>query len=174
MTSKEALIEKIHNCTPWEPGLESSLAVFGFQEPSKSWKDFISLANFTDFKKLYPNFFSNLLDLSARSHNADLGLHNLERFVENFKEKEHLFTQLSESKHLLESLVYLFSGSQILTDSLLSEPSHLNWLSEPEILNESKSKDILMRDFYEMAGEKFHKNETSKFLRKFKKREILK
>ncbi len=96
MKTKEALIEKIHNCAPWEPGLESSLAVFGFQEPSKSWKDFISLAKGTDCKKLYPNFFSNLLDLSARSHNADLALHNLERFVKNFQEKEHLFTQLSK------------------------------------------------------------------------------
>ena len=81
MNSKETLVEKIHNCEPWEPRLESSLAVFRFQEPSKSWKDFISLAKCTDFKKLYPNFFSNLLDLSARSHNADLALHNLERFV---------------------------------------------------------------------------------------------
>ena len=173
MNSKEALVEKIHNCVPWEPGLASSLVIFGFQEPSKSWKDFISLAKCTDFNKLYPNFFSSLLDLSARSHNADLVLHNLERFVEKFKEKEHLFTQLSESKSLLKSLVYLFSGSQILTDSLLSEPSHVNWLGQPEVLTESKSKDILMRDFYEMAGEDFHKSETSKLLRKFKKREYI-
>ena len=79
--SKENLVEKIHNCAPWESDVEKSLAVFGFQEPSKSWKDFISLASCTDFKNLYPNFFSSLLDLSARSHNADLALHNLERFV---------------------------------------------------------------------------------------------
>ena len=84
MNSKEALVEKIHNCVPWEPGLASSLVIFGFQEPSKSWKDFISLAKCTDFNKLYPNFFSSLLDLSARSHNADLVLHNLQRFVEKF------------------------------------------------------------------------------------------
>ena len=171
--SKENLVEKIHNCTPWESDLEKSLAVFGFQEPTKSWKDFISLANSTDFKKLYPNFFSSLLDLSARSHNADLALHNLERFVKNFKEKEHLFTQFSESNNLLESLVYLFSGSQILTDSLLSEPSHVNWLNQPKLLKEAKSKDILMRDFYEMAGEGFNKNKTSKLLRNFKKREYI-
>tara|TARA_Y100000588_G_scaffold189003_1_gene202950 strand:+ start:1190 stop:4381 length:3192 start_codon:yes stop_codon:yes gene_type:complete len=173
MNSKEALVEKIHNCVPWDPGLASSLGIFGFQQPSKSWKDFISLAKCTDFNKLYPNFFSSLLDLSARSHNADLVLHNLERFVEKFKEKEHLFTQLSESRSLLKSLVYLFSGSQILTDSLLSEPSHVNWLGQSEVLTESKSKDILMRDFYEMAGEDFHKSETSKLLRQFKKREYI-
>jgi len=173
MNVKETLVKKIHNHEPWEPSLKTSLAKFGFQEPSKSWKDLISLANYANFKKLYPNFFSCLLDLSARSYNADLALHNLDRFVENFTDKEHLFIQLSESKNLLELLVFLFSGSQTLTDSLLSEPSYINWLSKPETLAQSKSKDILMRDFHEMAGKGLINNEISNLLRKFKKREYL-
>ena len=173
MTSKESIIEKILDCSPWDDQLASSLTSYGFQEPSKTWKDLISLAKSVNFKKLYPLFFSTLLDLSARSHNADLALHNLERFSEKFNDKDHLYTQLSESDTLLEALVFLFSGSQILTDSLLSEPSYVNWLSRPDTLTESKSKDMLMRDFHEMSGESFHKNDISSLLRKFKKREYI-
>jgi len=173
MNVKETLVKKIHNYEPWEPSLKTSLTKFGFQAPAKSWKDLISLANCANFEKLYPNFFSNLLDLSARSYNADLALHNLDRFVEKFTDKEYLFIQLSESKNLLELLVFLFSGSQTLTDSLLSEPSYINWLSKPETIAQSKSKDILMRDFYEMAGKGLNNNDMSNLLRKFKRREYL-
>jgi len=123
LNSKEKLIEKIHNCEAWDDQLESSLMEFEFQVPSKCWKDLISLSKAVNFKKLYPQFFSSLLEISARSHNADLALHNLERFSEKFSDKDHLFAQFSESNSLLEALVFLFSGSQILTDSLLSEPS---------------------------------------------------
>jgi [glutamine synthetase] adenylyltransferase / [glutamine synthetase]-adenylyl-L-tyrosine phosphorylase len=171
LNSKETLIEKIHNGESWDSQLESELMDFGFQAPSKCWKDLISLAKDINFKKLYPQFFSRLLEISARSHNADLALHNLERFSEKFSDKDHLFTQFSESKTLLEALVFLFSGSQILTDSLLSEPSYVNWLSQPDTLTKSKSKDVFIRDFYEWEG--FDEKDFSTLLRKFKKREYI-
>jgi [glutamine synthetase] adenylyltransferase / [glutamine synthetase]-adenylyl-L-tyrosine phosphorylase len=169
LNSKETLIEKIHDAEAWDDQLESSLMEFGFQVPSKCWKDLISLAKSVNFKKLYPQFFSRLLEISARSHNADLALHNLERFSEKFYDKDHFFTQLSESNSLLEALVFLFSGSQILTDSLISEPSYVNWLSRNDIL--TKSKDILIREFYEW--EDFDEKNFSSILRKFKKREYI-
>ena len=173
MISKENIIEKILNCSHWDDQLAPVLIDCGFQEPSKAWKDLIDLAKATNFKKLYPLFFSRLLDLSARSYNADIALHNLERFSEKFSDKDHLFAQLSESEGLLEALIFLFSGSQILTDSILSEPSYVNWLNRPGILTESKSKDILMRDFYEIEEESFPNKDILYILRKFKKREYL-
>jgi [glutamine synthetase] adenylyltransferase / [glutamine synthetase]-adenylyl-L-tyrosine phosphorylase len=169
LNSKEILIEKIHNAEAWDDQLESSLMEFGFEAPSKCWKDLISLAKAVNFKKLYPQFFSRLLEISARSHNADLALHNLERFSEKFSDKDHLFTQCLESNSLLEALVFLFSGSQILTDSLFSDPSYVNWLSRHGTL--TKSKDVLLRDFY--AWEGFVENNFSSILRKFKKREYI-
>jgi len=173
MISKENIIEKILDCSPWDDQLASGLMNYGFQEPSKTWKDLTNIAKSANFKKLYPHFFSRLLDLSARSYNADLALHSLERFSEKFFDKDHLFTILSESESLLEALIFLFSGSQILTDSVLSEPSYVNWLNRPGTLTESKSKDILMRDFYELVGEYSPNKNISYILRKFKKREYL-
>jgi glutamate-ammonia-ligase adenylyltransferase len=169
LNSKETLIEKIHNCEAWDDQLESSLKEFGFQVPSKCWKDLISLSKAVNFKKLYPQFFSRLLEISARSHNADLALHNLERFSEKFYDKDHFFTQFSESNSLLEAIVFLFSGSQILTDTVLSEPSYVNWLSRQDTL--TKSKDVLIREFHEWEG--FDEKDFSSILRKFKKREYI-
>ena len=110
MISKENIIEKILDCSPWDDQLAPDLMNYGFQEPSKTWKELTNLAKSANFEKLYPHFFSRLLDLSARSYNADLALHSLERFSENFSDKDHLFTILSESESLLEALIFLFSG----------------------------------------------------------------
>ncbi|HCG71710.1 MAG TPA: hypothetical protein DE038_00225, partial [Nitrospina sp.] len=125
MTSKENIIGQILECSPWDDRLAPGLMSYGFQEPSKIWKDLISLSRCANFKKLYPHFFSKLLEVSLRSHNADLALHNLQSFSEKFFDKDHLFTKLSDSEDLLEALIFLFSGSQVLTDSLLSEPSYV-------------------------------------------------
>jgi [glutamine synthetase] adenylyltransferase / [glutamine synthetase]-adenylyl-L-tyrosine phosphorylase len=167
------LINKIHRRQPWNKTLFKPLQSFFLRDPKNAWKDLVALAGHAQFEKLYSNFFNTLLELISSSHNADMALHNFERFSENISDKDYLYTQLTESPCLFKALVFLFSGSQMLTDVLLSEPSYVNWLSRPETLKNTKSKDMLMRDFYEMAGEEFQSKNIFSALRKFKKREYV-
>ena len=169
MPFNKALIYRIHQRQPWDETLP--LQAFGFREPETAWKNLVALAGHAQFEKLYPDFFRILLELIASSHNADMALHNFERFSEKFLDKDHLYTQLTESPSLFVALIFLFSGSQVLTDALLKEPSYVDWLSRPETLANSKSKDMLMRDFYEMA--EFQSKNIFSVLRKFKKREYI-
>ncbi len=167
MTFNKELITRIHRCQPWD----ETLPISGFRQPETAWKDFIALASHAQFEKLYPDFFRILLELLSSSHNADMALHNFERFSEKIADKDHLYTQLTESPSLFVALIFLFSGSQVLTDVLLQEPSYVDWLSRPETLANSKSKDMLMRDFYDMA--EFQSEDIFSVLRKFKKREYI-
>ncbi|MBT3508501.1 MAG: bifunctional [glutamate--ammonia ligase]-adenylyl-L-tyrosine phosphorylase/[glutamate--ammonia-ligase] adenylyltransferase [Nitrospina sp.] len=173
MTHNAELINKIHQRSPWDENLTEPLRGLGFREPESAWKNLIALAGHAQFEKLYPDFFHVLLELISSSHNADMALHNFERFSEKISDKDYLYTQLTESSSLFIALVFLFSGSQILTDTLLREPSYVDWLSRPETLTKSKTKDMLMRDFYEMAGEEFQGKNIFSALRKFKKREYI-
>ena len=173
MTFNVELINRIHQRLPWDGKLSEPLRDLGFREPESAWKNLIALAGHAQFEKLYPDFFHVLLELISSSHNADMALHNFERFSEKILDKDYLYTQLTESSSLFVALVFLFSGSQILTDALLREPSYVDWLSLPETLTHSKSKDMLMRDFYEMAGEEFQSKKIFSALRKFKKREYI-
>ena len=173
MTLSEELIQKIHQRHPWDETLSEPLKGCSLRDPENAWKNLIGLAGHAQFKKLYPDFFKVLLELISRSHNGDMALHNFERFSEKISDKDYLYTQLTESSSLFAALVFLFSGSQILTDTLLKEPSYVDWLSKPETLVNSKSKDMLMRDFYEMAGEEFQSKNIFSALRRFKKREYI-
>jgi|FLOH01.1.fsa_nt_gi [glutamine synthetase] adenylyltransferase / [glutamine synthetase]-adenylyl-L-tyrosine phosphorylase len=173
MTLSAELTQRIHQRQPWDETLFATLQGFGLRDPENAWKDLVALASHAQFEKLYPDFFKVLLELISRSHNGDMALHNFERFSEKISDKDYLYTQLTESPALFVALVFLFSGSQILTDTLLKEPSYVDWLSLPETLANSKSKDMLMRDFYEMAGEEFQSKNIFSALRKFKKREYI-
>ncbi len=167
------LFNSIHNCDPWQDSFEESLRAHKFLEPKKAWQNFITLSSQSNFQQLFPEFFKSFIKLIASSYHPDLALHNFERFSQTINDKNYLYTILSTSPETLKSIIVLFSGSQILTDSLLSDPSFFDWINNSKIINNSRSKDEFMRAYYKFSGEKYLDNKTPQMLRKFKKREYI-
>ena len=167
------LIEAFHNSTPWRDEFLEPLETLEFKDSKKAWEVFLSLSDHCDFLSLFPNFFASLLEELSSSYQPDLALYNFERFTATIRDKNYLYTLLSSSPRLLHSIIVLFSGSQILTDSLLSDPSLFDWLNSSNILTKSKSCDDYMRDFYELTGEDYPNANTPELLLKFKKREYI-
>ncbi len=165
------LIACLHRQSPWEPRFKEALQ--GFTDPKKAWNLLSDLAGQVNFTGLFPGFFSSFLVRLAGSYNADMALANFHRFSEKISDKNYLYTLLTDSPDLAEALVALFSGSQVLTDTLLKTPSHIDWLKIPETLNRVKPKDRLMRDFHEMAKDRRLGPEAPALLRRFKKREYI-
>lgn len=158
---------------PWDNEIEAALSRNGFEQPENVWRILTSLSQQSNFEKLYPQFFSALLNHLSESYNPDLALNNFQRLAEAIPDKDHLYSLLSNSPSLLKVLTVLFSGSQMLTDALLSNPSYVDWLSEPDTLTRPKTRDTLYRDFYELANTVELTEQTPALLRKFKKREYI-
>jgi len=157
----------------WNDEIEAALTEIGFEKPESAWRILIELRRKVNFKNLYPQFFSSFLSQLSQSYNADIALNNFQRLNEDIVDKDHLYSQLSSSPHLLNALTLLFSGSQMLTDALLSNPSYVDWLSDPDTLKKPKTRDVLYRNFYEMAGTDELTDQIPSLLRKFKKREYI-
>ena len=166
-------IQFLYRNEAWDISLKEPLYAFGFEDPQKAWTNLLILAGHANFGNLFPNFFPSLMECVSKSYNADISLNNFERFTGKIVDKNYLYTLLSASPEFLYSLIILFSGSQVLTDTLMSEPSHIDWLIRADTLQKSKSKDALMRDFYELAGTEELLEHTPKLLRQFKKREYI-
>jgi glutamate-ammonia-ligase adenylyltransferase len=158
---------------PWDDEVEAALAKSGFEQPENAWRILTTLSQQSNFSTFYPQFFSSFLNQLSQSYNADIALNNFERLSEEILDKDHLYSLLSNSPSLLNALTVLFSGSQMLTDTLLSNPSYTDWLSDPDTLTKPKTRDMLYRDFYEMAGTDELTDQTPSLLRKFKKREYI-
>ena len=163
----------IHNRDIWQDSFEEPLQIHKLLEPKKSWSSLITLSGQLNFQRLYPNFFKSLLKLIGESYHPDLALNNFERFTQTIIDKTYLYTILSTTPETLKSLIVLFSGSQILTDSLLSDPSYFNWINNSDIINNSRSKDEFMRAYYELVKKNNADVITPQLLRKFKKREYI-
>ncbi|MFQ5673208.1 MAG: bifunctional [glutamate--ammonia ligase]-adenylyl-L-tyrosine phosphorylase/[glutamate--ammonia-ligase] adenylyltransferase [Nitrospinales bacterium] len=173
MSKPSDLYEWVYAGHPWDESLESALKGYGFDEPKKAWRNLTILAGHLNFRVLFPDFFPRFLDLLSQSYQSDIALHNFERFSEKFLDKNYLFTFLDGAQDLLRALLILFSGSQALTDTLLKHPEYFDWLKQPETLGQPKSKDVLYRDFYVMAGTEDLGSDTPLLLRRFKKREYV-
>lgn len=167
------IFQSIYKGQPCAAECQVVLKNCGFEDTEKAWKTLAVISQQADFSDLIPGFFPALFDFLSRSYNADLALTNLERFADKILDKNYLYTFLAENTGLLEALVVLFSGSQILTDTLLKEPAHFDWLKHPDILNKSRSLDALTRDFHELSQGEYHSDKTPSLLRRFKKREYI-
>ena len=173
MNDLPGFLSCLYERRPWDESLQSPLRSYGFDEPKKAWQNLTILAGHLNFPALLPDFFPRFLDLLSQSYQPDIALHNFERFSEKFPDKNYLFTFLDGAQDLLRALSILFSGSQALTDTLLNRPEYFDWLKQPETLGQSKSKDVLTRDFYVMAGTEDLGQDTPLLLRRFKKREYI-
>jgi glutamate-ammonia-ligase adenylyltransferase len=158
---------------PLNDEVEAALVEAGFEQPKNAWRILIAINQQSNFPQLYPQFFVSFLNQLSQSYNPDIALNNFERLTEEIQDKDHLYSQLSGSPFLLQALTVLFSGSQMLTDALLSNPSYVDWLSDPDTLTKAKTRDMLYRDFYEMAGTDELTDQIPAFLRRFKKREYI-
>jgi [glutamine synthetase] adenylyltransferase / [glutamine synthetase]-adenylyl-L-tyrosine phosphorylase len=166
-------IQSLFEGAPVSSEDEAALKRIGFDDAEKAWKTLGALSDQANFRSLFPDFFPALLELISHSYNADLALTNFERFADKIYDKNYLYTLLMETPDLLEALIVLFSGSQILTDTLLKDPSHFDWLKQADVLNKLRSKDALMRDFHDMSEGNILPGGVPGLLRRFKKREYI-
>ncbi|MBI5427863.1 MAG: bifunctional [glutamate--ammonia ligase]-adenylyl-L-tyrosine phosphorylase/[glutamate--ammonia-ligase] adenylyltransferase [Nitrospinae bacterium] len=173
MNKSADICQWIYQNRPWDALVETSLGESGFSEPQNAWRNLTALAGQANFQELFPAFFPAALELLAGSFNPDVALSNFERFAEKLYDKNYFYTILHGSPELLKALIALFSGSQFLSDALINDPSYFDWLKQPETLSKPKSKDLLYRDFHEMAGDRYLGDETPRLLRLFKKREYI-
>ena len=167
------LIDAIYKREPWDDKFSELLKVHRFTDVKKVWESLIHLSSHSNFYILFPNFFKSLIKELELSYQPDLALLNFERFSTTINDKNYLYTILSTSPELLKALIVLFSGSQVLTDSLLSDPSFFDWIKEPDVLRKSKSRDEFMRSYFRFNENLKKENNTPSLLRKFKKREYI-
>lgn len=154
-------------------GIGEALHELHFETPPSAWKNLGTLHGQANFETLYPAFFPDFLWILSLSFDPDKGLNNFERFSKEIYDKNYLYHLLTSQEKLLSNLISLFSGSQYLTDLLLKEPETFNWLQLPSALSQSKLKDQLYRESWELISKCKTEEAMYRAVRKFKKKEYL-
>jgi glutamate-ammonia-ligase adenylyltransferase len=157
--------------------------------PEDKYLEVLSKAGFRDLKRAYGNLiaiagkgsrrmtFAKLLVLAAdilrTSPDPDMALNNLERYIRVLPSAEFHYGIMLSQPMRLEILLGVFSFSQFLSDTLVRNPTFLDWVVMPEIARWPRKKDQLTA---ELLGS-FDKYEDQKGwlneLRRIRRREIL-
>ena len=121
--------------------------------------------------------FAKLLVLAAdilrRSPDPDMALNNWERFTRVLPSPEFHYGLMLSQPMRLEILLGLFSFSPFLADTLVRNPTFLDWVVLPEITRSARKADELSRELLSSLLMWETERERLNELRRLRRRELL-
>lgn len=152
---------------------ESVLAAAGFTDVHRAYVNLRSLAGRGSRRQTFARLALLASDILGRTPDPDMALNNWERFIRVLTSPEFHYNLLLSQPMRLEILLTMFAGSQFLADTLVRNPGFLDWISLPENLHQTRSREDLEGELRAAAhtgqGHLVWLNQ----LRRFRRREIL-
>ncbi|MGA1824011.1 MAG: glutamate-ammonia-ligase adenylyltransferase [bacterium] len=113
-------------------------------------------------------------DILSNKPDPDMALNNWERFVSSHP--HHIignYKQLLSQPIRLEILLSMFSGSQFLSDTLIRYPEFFIWVTTPENLHKPPKRENLEHELRINEKEYTDHHAWLNYIRRFRRREIL-
>jgi [glutamine synthetase] adenylyltransferase / [glutamine synthetase]-adenylyl-L-tyrosine phosphorylase len=110
---------------------------------------------------------------ASTSFDPDRALNNWERFFRALPSSDDVPELLHASPRLAATLSTLFGGSQYLTDTVLQDPSIVEWLESEGQLYTSRTKEEMAHDLTDWLEHGISLEDRFRILRRFRKREMV-
>lgn len=186
-SSDEKLEQEVHPQVPFllDPKADSDLV-----------KDMLAERHFEDVERAYDNLISvrrgpvkgNLAERSRRilekitpllihevleSHDPDLALANLERFMAIIATRQSYYALLSENRATIKLLVSLFGISEFLSKILIGHPELLDSLVARSASSVVKTKEIMAEELDALLEQSDYFEDHLDILRRYRNEEFL-
>ena len=149
------------------------LRPYGFRDPARADRELQAIAEDPHARELLGELLADVLAALAASADPDAALARLERFARASGSSAALLSHLRADPRMIDVLATTFGASPFMAEILIRHPGWFYWLSEPEVLARSRTKDEVARDL-EAVLEPLHTEERRlDALRLAKRREIL-
>ncbi len=126
--------------------VEEILRPYGFRDPLRADREIQSLVLDPVAREALAPILGDLLAAVARDADPDAALGRLERFVRSSGAPASLFSYLREAPRALEVLKAVLGGSSFLAEVLIRHPEWLRWLSDPEVIERTRSLGDVRED----------------------------
>jgi len=153
--------------------LKKILTAAGFTNVQRAYVNLRSLAGIGSRRHTFARLSLLASDILARTPDPDMALNNWERFIRALTSPEFHYNLLLSQPMRLEILLTIFAGSQFLADTLVRNPGFLDWITLPENLHQSRSKEDLERELRAGANSGQSDLMWLNQLRRLRRREIL-
>ncbi|HVO84564.1 MAG TPA: glutamate-ammonia-ligase adenylyltransferase, partial [Syntrophobacteria bacterium] len=153
--------------------LKRILTAAGFTNVDRAYINVRSLAGSGSRRQTFARLSLLASDILARTPDPDMALNNWERFIRALTSPEFHYNLLLSQPMRLEILLTILAGSQFLADVLVRNPGFLDWITLPENLHQSGSKDNLQKELLAEAYGGISQLIWLNRLRRLRRREIL-
>lgn len=149
------------------------LAEAGFKDPRRAYRNLTELAGWGSRRMAFAKVLVLAADILRTSPDPDMALNNLERYVKVLPSAEFHYGMMLSQPMRLEILLGVFSFSQFLSDTLVRNPTFLDWVVIPEIARSPRRKDQLSSELLASFEKNRDQNGWLNELRRLRRREIL-
>ena len=122
------------------------LRPYGFRDPRAADRELQALAVDPSARARLSELLPDLLAGHAASADPDGALSRLERFVRASGSAAAMLSHLTTDPRMIDVLARTFGASPFMAEILIRHPAWLYWLSEPDVLARSRTKDEMARD----------------------------
>ena len=122
------------------------LAPYGFRDPAAADRNLQAMAEDPEARGLLADVLEELLRCASGSADPDGALNHLERFVKASGNPVALLSHLRAAPRSIELLASTFGASSFMSEILIRHPAWFYWLSDPEVLARSRTRNDIERD----------------------------
>src|SRR5260370_9352628 len=149
------------------------LSPFGFRDPGTADGELQALAEAPSARARLAELLPELLAGLAASADPDGAVARLERFVRASGSAAAMLSHLTTDPRMIDVLARTFGASPFMAEILIRHPAWFYWLSEPDVLARSRTKDEMARDLAAALAPLRTDERRLDALRLAKRREIL-
>jgi [glutamine synthetase] adenylyltransferase / [glutamine synthetase]-adenylyl-L-tyrosine phosphorylase len=152
---------------------ERTLRGRGFHEPARALLNLRHIRGEAERRTLFARLAILACDTLSRRPDPDMALNNWERFLHALPDPQaHLREMLSQPMRL-EILLSIFSASQFLADTLVRDPTLLDFIGRSEVIHAHKSGTDVVGALGAISDRSAGRDEWRDALRRYRRNEIL-
>lgn len=145
----------------------------GFNNFKRAYVNLIGLSEKDSSKENFAKLAVLAFDILKQMPDPDMALNNWERFVQVTKDPEGFYQDLLSQPMHCDILLSIFSTSQYLSDILIGYPDFYIWVMKPENINNIRDINDIIKDLEKLSKEIPDDMKWIDFLKRYKKKEIL-
>ena len=153
--------------------LAPRLAAAGCRRPEQAASNIGLLASDAADRSSLETILPTLLAALGRLPDPDLALNNLERFAQKVIDRHFLLGLFRDNPRILHLALTIFGSSQFLSDIVVRQPQLFEWLLEPGIIQQPKSKEELAQGARQVVAGAPTPERKWTALRRYKSQEVL-
>jgi [glutamine synthetase] adenylyltransferase / [glutamine synthetase]-adenylyl-L-tyrosine phosphorylase len=152
---------------------QRALAARGFADPARAVDNLRLIAGEAEQRTLFARLAVLACDILSLRPDPDMALNNWERYLRALPDpRAHLRGMLSQPM-MLEILLSIFSASQFLADTLVREPSLLESIGKPAVVNAARGAEEIRGELGALGRDCADREEWRNVIRRYRRREIL-